>query len=57
MYKLSPCAVCASVCVSKRTVCVGSLAIGSPLRLCDIRIDKIFVGDVQFEDTVPAIHV
>lgn len=44
------------VCVLKSTVC-GGLAVRSPLRLCNIRIYKIFVGNVQFEDTVPAIQV
>lgn len=45
------------MCVLKSTVCASSLGVRSPLRLYSIRIDQVFVRDVQFEDTVPAIQV
>lgn len=45
------------VCGLKGTVCGGSLAVRPPLRLNRIGIDQVFVGDVQFEDTVPAVQV
>lgn len=49
--------VCVYVRALKSSLCGSSLAVGSPLSLRDIRIYEIFVGDVQFEDTVPAIQV
>lgn len=33
------------------------LAVRSPVRLTHVRVDQISVGDVQFEDTIPAIQV
>lgn len=45
------------MCVLRSSVCGGSLAVRPPLRLNNIRIDEVFVGDVQFEDTVPAVQV
>lgn len=44
-------------CALERAACGGRLAVRPPLGLDNIGIDEVFVGDVQFEDTVPAVQV
>lgn len=41
----------------KCAACGGGLAVRPPLRLCMVRVDEVFVGNVQSEDTVPAVQV
>lgn len=45
------------MCVLKGAACGGGLAVRPPLRLYMIRVDEVFVGNVQSEDTVPAVQV
>lgn len=45
------------MCVLKCAACGGGMAVRPPLGLYMIRVDEVFVGNVQSEDTVPSVQV